>query len=429
MVAMISKARTRTVALFVLGALAAATSALAEVTVTGFLAGRLTGVESQPSWLDQGLGRLRVGAGGDGDNEDHVLGMAHFALDVSTSRFGAYVQGVARTEPGAEDAEAAGIVEAYVEGKFRLRTADRLRIRLGQFFLPTSRENVEELWSSPYTLTYSAINAWIAEEVRPVGLAVDYDVALGPIDVLRLGASAVTGNDTSGALLAWRGWSLHDRLTVFDEVVPLPPLQSLGSGGAFALQRDDGSKPFGSDLDDRIGWAAYLRYARPQRFVLQWTRFDNRGDRRLYGGPGTWEYAWETSFDLYGAEARFGPRFVLLGELIEGETGMGLSAHHRIQADFSSAYVLASYQVGAYRVSLRYDTFKTVDRDETEGSYSDEDGDALTLAFIWEATRSLRLGVEAVEVSGHRPEAYESGLDSNLDATAVSVELRYYFDL
>jgi len=419
---MIETTWTRRAVLLFFGAIATVTAASAEVTVTGFVVGRVTGVESQSSWLEDGLGRLRVGAGSAGDSEEHVLGTAHFAIDVSTRRFGAYVQGVARAEPGgAGNAKAAGIVEAYVEGKLQLRQADRLRFRLGQFFLPTSRENVEELWSSPYTLTYSAINAWIAEEVRPVGLGIDYDLALGPIDVLRIGGSVVTGNDTSGALLAWRGWSLHDRLTVYNEVLPLPPLESLGPGGAFALQRDDGSQPFGSDLDDKIGWAAYLRYTRPQKLVFQWTHFDSRADRRLYGGPGTWEYAWETDFDLFGAEARFGPRFVLLGELIEGETGMGLSPRHRIQADFSSAYVLASYQVGAFRVSLRYDTFEIVDRDDTEGSYSDEDGDALTLAFIWEVTRSLRFGVEVIDVSGERPEAYESGLDPNLDATGVSV--------
>ncbi len=420
--------RARTAFLLLVGALATVTTASGEVSVTGFVAGRAVGVESQPSWLQDGLGRLRVGADGSDDSREHGLGMAHFALDVSTPRFGVYVQGVARTEPGAENAEAAGLVEAYIEGRFQLRQADRLRFRLGQFFLPTSRENVEMLWSSPYTLTYSAINSWIAEEVRPVGLGVEYDLALGQIDSLRVGGSVFTGNDTSGALLAWRGWSLHDRLSVYDEVLPLPPLAVLQPGGAFSLQRDAGSKPFGSDLDDELGWAAYVRYKRPERLVLQWTRYDNRADRGLHGGPGTWEYAWETYFDLFGLEANFGPRLVVLGELIEGETGMGLYPGPRVQADFESAYVLASYQAGAFRVSLRYDTFETVDRDPSGGSQPNEDGDAVTLAFIWEATESLRLGVEAIDVSGERSGAYKSGLDPDLDATGVSVELRYYFD-
>ena len=39
-------------------------------------------------------------------------------------------------------------------------------------FLPTSRENVDPLWQSPYTLTLSSLNTWIGEEVRLAGLDV-----------------------------------------------------------------------------------------------------------------------------------------------------------------------------------------------------------------------------------------------------------------
>jgi hypothetical protein len=38
------------------------------------------------------------------------------------------------------------------------------------YFPQPSRENVDPLWSSPYTITLSALNTWIGEEVRLTGL-------------------------------------------------------------------------------------------------------------------------------------------------------------------------------------------------------------------------------------------------------------------
>ena len=42
--------------------------------------------------------------------------------------------------------------------------------------------------------------------------------------------------------------------------------------------------PFESDLDGRVGYAARIRYSIPERFNIQFTRVDNRGDRLLHRG-------------------------------------------------------------------------------------------------------------------------------------------------
>jgi hypothetical protein len=376
--------------------------------------------------------------------------MAHFAVDFSSEHFGVYVQGLARVEPSDRVGEAVadsysgygfaeeltdefGLVEAFVEYKTKVRQRDRLRLRAGQFFLPTSRENVDTMWSSPYTLTWSAINSWIAEEVRPIGVGFDYDMAWGQRDTWTIGGAYFTGNDTSGTLLAWRGWAMHDRLSVYDEVVPLPPLDVLMPGGSFWMQRNDGTKPFGSDLDDETGQAVYLRYERPQSTVAQWTRYENKGDRTVYhsgpagSGPG-YEYAWETEFDLYALELHLSPSFVVLGELMDGTTGMGFMGGPWIQVSYESYYLLASYQKGNFRLSGRFDVFETHDVDGYSGMKESEDGEAWTVALMWDATDALRFAVEAVEVSGERPGVHYSGLETSLDASAVSLELRYYFD-
>src|SRR5258705_9405197 len=49
-------------------------------------------------------------------------------------------------------------------------SAFRWSIKAGAFFPPISLENTEIGWTSPWTLTPSAINAWVGEELRTIGL-------------------------------------------------------------------------------------------------------------------------------------------------------------------------------------------------------------------------------------------------------------------
>ena len=172
---------------------------------------------------------VRIYKDGDDWKETSSFGLAklHLALDWQASpRFGAYLHAVARAEPSRGGGEELGVVEAYLHGELDLGATSALRLRLGHFLLPTSRENVEVAWSSPYTLSFSALNTWIGEEMRLSGLLseVAWPLPRTAADELRLGASIYGGNDASGTLLAWRGWGMGDRITAFREVVPLPPL-------------------------------------------------------------------------------------------------------------------------------------------------------------------------------------------------------------
>ncbi|HKO55167.1 MAG TPA: hypothetical protein VJ276_04770, partial [Thermoanaerobaculia bacterium] len=181
---------------------------------------------------------------------------------------------------GVADDDHAGITEGFADVH-----RGPLRLRAGLFFLPTSRENREDLWTSPYTITLSAVNSWIAEEFRPVGAELQWRHG----DLVTVAGTAFRGNDTAGALLAWRGWQLHSRLATYGDVHPLPPLHP-----AFAEQRADGTTAFGRDLDGRLGFAGRARVATPDRWSLQFAHVDNRGDRLLRRG----EYAWQTRFNI-----------------------------------------------------------------------------------------------------------------------------------
>ncbi len=393
------------------------TSLFGQVLARG---GRVT---SQPSWREGGFGRLAAGAD-DAEEEDGTgLGRLDLGLDWRPSRhWGAHLHALGRLEEGAGSGRAAGLVEAYLHAAATPRSGHELRFRLGRFFLPTSRENVQSLWSSPYTLTLSALNSWIGEDLRPTGLLAEYRAALGTQEA-RLGGSVFGGNDALGAVLAWRGWGMGDRLTVFGETLPLPPLHSLAPGGAFGEQRDAGTRPLGRDLDGRPGWAAYARWEAPERALLQATRLDNRGDRGLYDG----EYAWETELNQISGEVHLPGSLVLAAEGVRGATGMGRAGAFA-QVDFAAAYLLASWHPGRVRLTLRHDRFETADRDRlptTENN--DEDGRAWTAAFLWDVTDSLRLAAEVLDLDADRPAAAQAGADPDTAARTVAVEVRYYF--
>ncbi|MEM7350542.1 MAG: hypothetical protein AAF657_07035 [Acidobacteriota bacterium] len=400
-------------------------SSASDVTISGFVAVRGAGVQSQPSWREGGFGRLTLGSDAADDEGSYALGKLHVGIDWQPSPFfGAYVHVAGRAEPGRVEGREVGVIEAYLHASVSAGQTGSVNFQLGHFILPTSRENTEFVWASPYTLTFSALNTWIGEETRLTGLLTEYEVATGDQSRVRFGGSAFGGNDSNGALLAWRGWSMGDRLTAFGEVVPLPPIGSLQPDGAFAAQRDDGSKPYGDDLDDRIGWSGFLRWQRDERAVIQYTHYDNRGDRELHQG----EYAWRTKFDLLGIELRPHDNFVLIGEALDGSTGMGDPLTTNVQADIETAYLLASWNPGRFRASLRYDTFETVDVDGSGADNNNEDGEAWTFALFFEPRDALRLGLEYSSLEADRPAAAEVGFDPNTDGETLKLELRYYFD-
>ena len=384
----------------------------------GFAAGRAVAVESRPSWLTGDFGRLDLG-----DEDEFAVGKLHAALEwQANDHVLFYLHGFARTEPSEHRGDDFGIVEGYIDLTATLRSADRARARLGLFLPPTSQENVESAWASPYTITLSAINTWIAEEIRLTGVLMDYTFALGTVDSLQFGAAGFGGNDSAGALLAWRGWSLGDRLTGLGEVVPLPPLDSLTTGG-FRIQRADGTQPFGSDLDDRPGAAGFVRFRRPDVLTVQLSRIDTRGDRGFHDG----EYAWRTRFDLLGITWHPSPSWDLVGEYLVGETGMGISGAARAQVDLESSYLLASWHSPRFRVTARYDRFETTERDFSLAELNDESGTAWTVAAFWEARAGLRLGLQLLDLEADRPAAAQSGFSANTDGRSALFELRWYF--
>src|SRR5262245_53693854 len=335
--------RVSVLAVTVLASLVAA-SVRAEVEVHGVAAARGLVVEGQRSWLEGGFGRLAEGAGGPSDAQLAVRGQLHLGVDW---RIGdvwlVRTTGVVQGEPEASLGRRGGVVESFVQAQPDLSARTLLRLRAGVFFPPTSLENVDRLWQSPYTVTLSGWNTWIGEEVRLGGLDAAW-ILQGARDRVEVAGAAIGLNDSSGALLAWRGFALGDRLTTMGELLPLPPRTTPEPGGAFDKQRDDGTRPV-EELDNRVGWHARVRYAREGRFRLQAAFTDNRGDRALHRG----QYAWRTWFAQAGLEANLGPDLTLIAEGALGDTGMGLPApSNRVDLRFRTGYALLSWSHGPF---------------------------------------------------------------------------------
>jgi hypothetical protein len=414
-----------------LGLLFAATPATAStLDLSGFLAFGGGAFEADRSWLAGGSGKLLGGEDGPEPRRDSgVLGEVRLGLDWEPSpvwHVHLDAQGRADLESGAS--RDAGLVELWAEGTWGFGVGHELSVRGGQFFPRTSFENVEPLWSSPYTLTLSAWNSWIAEEVRPTGFELGYRKFTARDHQLAVSGTVFGGNDTAGVLLAWRGWALHDRVVVREAFQPVPALDSLD--GIFGAQDRRGTQPIGDDLDGRPGYLARAEWSAPEgRARLQVTSYDTRGDRRLHGH----EYAWRTRFGLVGGEVALPAGFRIVGEWGWGDTSMGPSTEppgepFNVFADFTAGYLLLTWQNERWTASVRHDRFGLDDRDHLpRAEDNDEDGSAWTAALLWQLGTNWRLAVEWLEITADRDEVGPGRAGAERDGRSLRGEVRWRF--
>ena len=273
-----------------------------------------------------------------------------------------------------------GIVEAYAEKNFNVRN-DRLRILAGAFFPPTSRENIDNLWETPYTLTPSALNSWLGEEFRPVGVDVSYRHRTAAMGTFGGGATLFRGNDTFGEILIGRGWALHDRWTLLGEHVLTRPIHYTSVS---------------AENDDRPGWSARAKW-NDDRGSVQLTRIDNRSDALRHGEL----FDWATRFNVIGADYTWRD-WTVVGEGGWGTTAI-VTARGRFSSEIGAGYLLVSRRVlKTLRLSVRADEYQV--RDDREN--------AVTAALLWEAHPRLRAGIEGITAEGEK---------------RMAVELRYRF--
>ncbi len=342
---------------------------------------RAVSSDASTSVLDNGYGPTRFSE----DQSGLQLGRVHLALDTELGEvWRLHLDASAWGNGNYENP--IGLTEAYLQFRPYPRDALRLRVKAGAFYAPISLENQAAGWSSPYTLSYSALNSWIAEELRTVGLETQLDW-LGsrcglPFDIDVVG-SVFGWNEGAGTALAARGFILEDRQTpVFDSV-----------GG---LRNEAGARiePF-RQIDGRFGYYGGMELRYLDRLVVRALRYDNRADPSARDSFSR-VMAWHTSFNSAGARAQLGAGWTAIAQWAAGRTSIAPRGG-ALEWPFSARYGLVSKQLGHHALSVRYDSFEVDSRNnEPDGAQS---GHSWTAAYEFSAGRHWTLTLEWLRVT------------------------------
>jgi hypothetical protein len=396
-------------AVALVGALAVATTANAADWELD-LDARLLTVNGPPPFIAGGLGTLRFG----GDESGVRLGRARFAISQSLGEV--LSVHLDASSWGDRDKTPVGLTEAYLQYRPYPRAGLRIRVKAGAFYAPISLENRLSGWESPYTLSYSAIDSWLAEEVRTLGAEGQLDW-LGSRTGHDFDLGAVAGvfgwDDGAGAALAGGAFTLTDRQTVLWGRIGQPGVPPLHAAEPFR-QMDGNAGAYGG-LEAR-----YL-----DRVVLRFLRYDNNANPGAVDAV-THTVAWNTSFDSAGLRVDGGNGWTGIIQWLKGATYISPQGVDE-RWPFRASYVLLSKRFGRQTLSARYDKFEVDDASATDGDdYGWQKGHAFTLAYIFQPGPRWRYTLEWLHVvsASYNREEYEDG-PPMASQTQVQLAIRY----
>jgi len=378
---------------------------------------RLVGVDGEKSWVDRGFGKLRSGSDGDFRvrpqlGNVNLIWKPQFAWSLGATVVGS-LQGGDRTE--------VGISQAYLTFKPMRGRKLALSARAGLMFPPVSLEHEGADWQVKDSITPSAINSWIGEEVRPVAVEGTLAATLGEHNVRAI-AALMAANDTAGTLLTFRGWALHDRMTLAFHRQPLPPLEEDVAG--YQAQSTHPLLDVSKGFADRPGYYAKLEWQPPIPVRFELFRYDNRADPEAVNSGLEW--GWRTAFNHIGVVANLGGDATLKIQAMDGRTRMGfVEAVGRRWVDnrFRSAFALLTGPIGPFGLTARIDAFDTRNRGSDIGDEYDDTGWAAMLAGKREFGRFTGL-VELLHVSSKREDREQIGLEPRQRQTQLQAEVR-----
>jgi len=341
---------------------------------------RAVGSDGRRSFLDGGLGALRYGANDSGIQ----LGRLRLAL---TQPFGSILAlRLDASSWGGREKNPFDLTEAYLELRPYPRAGFRARMRAGAFYAPISLENRAAGWESPYTLSYSAIDSWIAEELRTIGVEAQVDwlgTRLGHDFDLALVGAAFGWNEPAGVSLASHGFALDDRQTPLFGRVGLPGAEPVAGFREFR------------EIDGRVGTYAGVEARWLDRFTLRALHYDNHADPASYDRA-IGEHAWATHFDAVGARAESADGWTAIFQWMQGETYVAPAGIGELEWPFRARYLLAARQMGRHMLSVRYDEFE-VDA-EQPAARGIQSGHATTAAYVYAPSARWRLTFEWLRV-------------------------------
>lgn len=271
-------------------------------------------------------------------------------------------------------------------------------------------------WSAVNTITPSAINSWVGEEVKVIGAEATVHASLGEHDLSATGG--VFGwNDTSGTLLSFRGWALQDiKATAFGSF-RLPPFNH------FITLVQQNKTENTVEIDRRPGFYGRVDWHPPYPFGVALFYYDNAGDPEAFTHALQW--GWRTRFWNLGLNADVAPGTKILAQGMTGSTIMGfpqngLTGAPWVHTDFSSAYVMAVHEFGKFALTGRIESFQTREHGSEMSPRNSEDGWAWTVAARVPINSHLTGFLEALNVQSKRGTRMDlGGLTSPTESQTV----------
>jgi len=372
---------------------------------------RLVVPPGDTSYLDGGLGKLHFGADDGSPSVHFVEAIADGRVQITPELLAV---ATARFDP--KYGPAFDLLDASVRYRPASTTEWLWSVKAGAFFPPISLENEEIGWTSFWTLTPSAINSWLGDEIRVIGAEGTLQWRRNSGTVTLIGA-IFAWNENAGELISQRGWSLDDRVTGLYEKVREPDASVILSGGT-PPERTHLFKQF----DSNPGWYLDLSWEPEDIGGFEVMRYDNNADPSATRGD---DVAWHTSFWDLGFRTQIG-KLTLLSQALDGATMIQPSPASRLDTNFRSAYALLGLDLDSWWLAARVEWFQTRTHIAGPALPLSEDGHAGTLSVSWQPKKWLRLTSEVLLVDSTRRERLPEGEAARQIETQFQFALRVY---
>lgn len=399
------------------GSHTASTDILSRNTLTAMVDFRLSAANGETSFLNGGFGKTRYGGGTNGDYkaraevaEADLIWTPRFTKSLTANVSAAYQN----------DHASFDLIEAFLNYQPQTTAKFSLSGRAGLMWPEISLEHsTGGAWSTVNVITPSAINSWVGEETKVVGVEATLHANLGQNQLLLTGG--VFGfNDTSGTLLSFRGWALHDEKATGFSHFPLPPRNAFLTGAQQDVTRST------IDLDKKPGYYLRLDWRPPAPVGVALFYYDNEGDPKAFFK--TLQWGWRTRFFNLAVNADLGPNTHLLAQGMSGSTIMGFDVGGVpwVHTYFRSAFGSITQDLDAKTaLTARIEAFGTREHgSEMDPLLNNEDGWATTVALRHTFSRNFNGFLEALNVRSRRGMRVVDGLDPFQTQTVFQAALR-----
>jgi len=318
-----------------------------------------------------------------------------------------------------------GLTEGYLQYKgLPSALGWRIKSKVGVFYPHISMENISVAWSTPYTLSSSSMNNWIGEELRNTGINISIEKlgkALKSPHTFSVDLSLFQNNDSTGAMLAWHGWTIGSRQTLLQEKLKV---QKFPARYKTLSEQAENSDPF-IELDNR--WGAHLSatWRFQNTFKANIGYYDNNAEEGVVENG---QYTWKTVFSHLGIKYKLAPQVELIGQYMHGNTymtsPMGVDV---VDVNFDNIFLMIRKKWNKSHVALRIEHFNTDDSDNTWGDNNDETGSGITISYRYKLSRQSFFMTEVNWISSKRPSRNYQHQDIELIERQFQFAYRFYF--